>query len=99
MLVGTNALFSKEYSSDDELRAAVESGAINFGLVIPQRFDTSFKSGDEAQPSGYKWGESLLKNRAAIATSLVVLVREMVGQEVSVEIISTSLGDGEDIPW
>jgi ABC-2 type transport system permease protein len=77
----------------------VERGAIDFGLVIPQQFDTSLKSGDEAQLSGYMWGESLLRNRAAIATSLVVLVREMVGQEVPVEIISTSLGEGEDIPW
>ena len=99
MLVDTDALLSKEYSSDDELRAAVESGAVDFGLVIPQQFDTSLKSGDEAQLSGYVWGESLLKNRAAIATSLVVLVREMVGQEVPVEIVSTSLGEGEDIPW
>ena len=99
MLVGTDALLSKEYSSDEELRAAVESGAVDFGLVIPQKFDTSLKSGDEAHLSGYVWGESLLKNRAAIATSLVVLVREMVGQEVPVEIISASLGEGEDIPW
>ena len=99
MLTNAESLLSKEYSSDDELRAAVERGAVDFGLVIPQQFDTSLKSGDEAQLSGYVWGESLLRNRAAIATSLVVLVREMVGQEVPVEIISTSLGDGEDIPW
>ncbi len=99
MLTNTDALLSKEYSSDDELRAAVERGAVDFGLVIPQQFDTSLKSGDEAQLSGYLWGESLLRNRAAIATSLVVLVREMVGQEVPVEIISTSLGEGQDIPW
>ncbi len=99
MLTNTEALLSKEYSSDDELRAAVERGAVDFGLVIPQQFDTSLKSGDEAQLSGYMWGESLLRNRAAITTSLVVLVREMVGQEVPVEIISTSLGEGQDIPW
>ncbi len=99
MLTNSKALLSKEYSSDDELRAAVERGAVDFGLVIPQQFDTSLKSGDEAQLSGYMWGESLLRNRAAIATSLVVLVREMVGQEVPVEIISTSLGEGQDIPW
>ena len=99
LLTNTEALLSKEYSSDDELRAAVERGAVDFGLVIPQQFDTSLKSGDEAQLSGYMWGESLLRNRAAIATSLVVLVREMVGQEVPVEIISTSLGEGQDIPW
>lgn len=99
MLTNTEALLSKDYSSDDELRAAVERGAVDFGLVIPQQFDTSLKSGDKAQLSGYMWGESLLRNRAAIATSLVVLVREMVGQEVPVEIISTSLGEGVDISW
>ena len=62
MLVDTEALLSREYPSEEELRDAVESGAVDFGLVIPQEFDNSLKSGDEAQLSGYVWGESLLKN-------------------------------------
>ena len=99
MLVETEGLLSKEYSSDDDLRLAVESGAVDFGLVIPQQFDSDLNSGDQAQLNAYIWGESLQKNRALIATSLVVLVREMIGQEVPVEIITTSLGDGESIPW
>lgn len=99
MLVDTDALLSKEYRSESDLQVAVESGAIDFGLVIPPQFDVNLERGDDAQLSGYLWGESLLKNRAAIATSLLVIVREMVGQEVPVEIISTSLGDGEDTPW
>lgn len=98
-LVETEGLLSKDYSSDDDLRLAVESGAVDLGLVIPQEFDADLNSGDEAQLSAYIWGESLLKNRALIATSLVVLVREMIDQEVPVEIITTSLGDGESISW
>jgi ABC-2 type transport system permease protein len=99
LLVGSEALLSRQYSTDEELRRAVESGGVDLGLVIPEAFDSSLKEGDQAQLGAYVWGESLLKNRAAIATTLVVLVREMVGQEVPVEILTTSLGDGENIAW
>lgn len=98
-LVDINALLSKEYTSEEELRTAVEIGAVDFGLVIPETFDTKLKDGEEVQLSGYIWGESRLRNRAAIATSLIVLVREMVNQQVPVEIITNSLGDGEEITW
>lgn len=98
-LVNTEGLLSKEYVSPGDLRNAVESGAVDLGLVIPQQFDADIDSGAEAQLSAFVWGESLQKNRALIATSLIVLVREMIGQEVPVEIIATSLGDGESIPW
>jgi ABC-2 type transport system permease protein len=67
--------------------------------VIPQEFDSTLLNDEQAELNAYLWGESLLKNRAAIATTLVVVVREMIGQEVPVEILTTSLGDGDDIPW
>jgi ABC-2 type transport system permease protein len=95
----TEGLLSRQYPNSEELKAAVESGAVDLGLVIPQKFDRDIESGGEAQLEAYVWGESLQRNRALIATSLVVLVREMIGQEAPVEIISTSLGSGESIPW
>ncbi len=98
-LVATQGLLSREYSSDADLRLAVGSGAVDLGLVIPDQFDADLNNGDQAQLSAYVWGESLQKNRALIATSLVALVREMIGQEVPVEVITTSLGDGESVPW
>lgn len=98
-LSSTEGLLSREYPTPEALRAAVESGAVDLGLVIPQQFDKEIESGGEAQLEAYVWGESLQRNRALIATSLVVLVREMIGQEAPVEIISTSLGSGESIPW
>lgn len=98
-LAASDALSSQEYSSDEELRQAVESGSVDLGLVIPDEFDAALEGGDQAKLDAYVWGESLLKNRAAIATTVVVLVREMVGQQVPVEIVTTSLGDQEDISW
>ena len=44
-------------------------------------------------------GENLQKNRALIATSLVALVREMIGQEVPIDVITSSIGDGESVSW
>lgn len=99
MLGETDALLTSEFDSEDSLRSAVESGGIDFGIVIPQEFDSELKNNEQAELNAYLWGESLLKNRAAIATTLVVLVREMIGQEVPVEILTTSLGDGDDVPW
>ena len=98
-LVATEGLLSREYSSDVDLRQAVGSGAVDFGLVIPAQFDKDLNNGDQAQLSAYVWGESLQKNRALIAISLVALVREMIGQEVPVEVITASIGDGESVSW
>lgn len=98
-LISTEGILSREFVSVDELRNAVESGAVDLGLVIPQQFDREIKSDVEAELDAYIWGESLQKNRALIATSLVVLIREMIGQETPVKIVSTSLGSGESIAW
>ena len=99
MLVATDTLLSKKYLTDTELRQAVESGAVDLGLVIPENFDTELSGGEETQLSAYIWGESLLKNRAIIGTSLIVLVRELIGQDVPVEILTTAIGEGEIVPW
>lgn len=98
-LIGTEGLLSKEYASDDDLRSAVENGAVDLGIIIPQHFDANIENDEETQLSALVWGESLQKNRALIATSLIALIREMIGQEVPVEIIANSLGDGGNIPW
>jgi ABC-2 type transport system permease protein len=99
MLVETDAILTSKYESEESLRSAVESGGLDFGIVIPDNFDSQLVADEQAQLDAYLYGESLLKNRAAIATTLVVLVREMVGQELPVEILTTSLGDGTDVPW
>jgi ABC-2 type transport system permease protein len=98
-LVSTEGLSSREFVSVDDLRAAVKSGAVDLGVVIPQQFDADIENDAETKLDALVWGESLQKNRALIAVSLVALIREMVGQDVPVEIITTALGDGENIPW
>jgi ABC-2 type transport system permease protein len=99
ILSETDALLTSEFDNEESLRSAVESGGLDFGIVFPPGFDSDLKNNQQAELNAYLWGESLLKNRAAIATTLVVLVREFVGQEVPIEILTTSLGDGDDIPW
>jgi ABC-2 type transport system permease protein len=99
LLVEEQALLTKQYTSEQDLKTAVESGGVDFGIVIPANFDHDLQKNGKPEIDAYLWGESLLKNRAAIATTLIVLVREMVGQEIPVQILTTSLGDGNDIPW
>jgi ABC-2 type transport system permease protein len=94
-----DSMVSQEYPSDAALRAAVEAGKVDVGVVLPAGFDGDLSSGESAKLTAYVWGESLLKDRVILAVSLTSLVRELVGQEPPVEIDIQSVGDGESIPW
>jgi ABC-2 type transport system permease protein len=89
----------KEYSTESELKRAVARGAVDFGMVLPAGFDQNLSQGDEIKVQGYIWGESKLKDRAILGTSVAVLLREMLGQEAPVEIETTTLGEGKSISW
>lgn len=94
-----DSLIVQEYASTGELRRAVETGAVDLGIALPQGFDDLVVHGEKASLPAYVWGESLLKHRAILGTTIVVLVREIAGQEAPVEIVTTTLGDAESVPW
>ena len=87
-----------EYATVDELRKAVESGALDVGMALPSGFDDALILAEEAEVSVYVWGESLLKNLAIIEISIIELIRDMTGEQTPVEIASITLGE-ESIPW
>jgi ABC-2 type transport system permease protein len=94
-----DSLIFREYASAPELRNAVGAGAVDMGLVLPSDFDRLMQQGDLATLDVYVWGESLLKNRLLLGSTIAVLIREVEGQEVPVEIVATTVGEGESIPW
>lgn len=87
-----------EYATVDELRKAVESGALDVGMALPSGFDDALILAEEAEVSVYVWGESLLKNLTIIEISIIELIRDMTGEQTPVEIASITLGE-ESIPW
>lgn len=89
----------EEYESETELKAAVESGARDVGIVLQENFDSLIKNGESTRLTAYIWGESLLKDRAIAGTAVVSKIRDISGKKVPVDIITVSLGNEDAIPW
>lgn len=90
---------TREYGTVPEIRQAVESGAVDIGIVLPEGFDDSVIQGEEMELTAYIWGESLAKQRTILLVTIADLVRELAGQESPVEIESITLGAEVSIPW
>ncbi len=94
-----DSLVTREYGTVSEMKQAVETGAVDIGIVLPSGFDSSVMQGERIEITAYVWGESLAKNRTIIGVTIADLVRELTGQEAPIEMESITLGDGESIPW
>lgn len=93
------SVVTKEYGTVFEVKQAVESGAVDIGIVLPANFDSAVIQGEEIEITAYIWGESLAKNRTILGVTIANLIRELAGQEAPVEIESITLGDEVSIPW
>jgi len=93
------SVVTKEYGSVAEIKQAVESGAVDVGMVLPADFDSFVMQGKATELTTYIWGESLAKNRTILGVTIANLVRELAGQEAPVEIEAITLGDEVSIPW
>ncbi len=89
----------KEYSSEIELKDAVETGARDVGIILQENFDSKIKKGELTKLTAYVWGESLLKNRAILGSAIIYQLRDLSGKKAPVEITPVSLGDKKNIPW
>lgn len=94
-----NAIRVNQYNAAEELRQAVAAGAVDMGLVLPARFDNRLEDGETVVVNAYLWGQSLLRNRLILGTTLALLIRETAGQEAPVEIVTTAVGDVQNVPW
>jgi ABC-2 type transport system permease protein len=90
---------SKTYNNVDSLKRAVEEGALDGGVVLPDSFDDAVESGEPVAVDFYLWGESLAKDRTVMAVALSNLARELDPQASIVEIRTVTLGDEESLPW
>ena len=72
---------------------------MDFGIVLPDDFDSSVTAGQHVEITAYVWGESLAKHRIIAQVTLQDLVRELSGREAPVDISINTLGDEASIPW
>ncbi len=94
-----NSIDNTRYNTIAEIREAVETGAVDIGIVIPPDFDDSVSKGEKTEIKAFIWGESTAKNRSTIGAAIANTVRELAGQEAPVEINTITLGDEASIPW
>ncbi|MFC2010607.1 ABC transporter permease [Chloroflexota bacterium] len=89
----------EEYDDARDMKQAVESGAVDVGIVLPSGFDDTVIRGDRIEITAYTWGESLARDRTIIQATIADLLREIAGQEAPIEIETVTLGDEVIIPW
>jgi len=94
-----DSIVVKEYDTVSSVREAVERGALDFGIVLPEGFDDAVTRGERTEITAFVWGESLAKDRTILRTTFLSLADEIAGREVPVEIEAVSLGDKVVTPW
>jgi len=99
LVSASDSVQTRTYISADDLKRAVEAGAVDMGLTVPQGFDEEVSRGTAIVLPAYVWGESLAKNRGILLATVNSAVRQMAGQEVPVHIETTTLGDTQSVPW
>ncbi|MBT3273902.1 MAG: ABC transporter permease [Spirochaetales bacterium] len=80
------------------MRSSVASGKLDMGIVIPSDFDRNLKQGITGTIQTYTWGQSLLKDRAAVMAGLFDVFVQLAGIETRVEIDTVILGNSEIVP-
>lgn len=86
------------FATEGELVDVVERGRIDMGMVLPAGFDVAVADDRQVDLTAYLWGESQLKHRTILATSLITAVRTIAGQESPVRISMQTVG-GDVLPW
>jgi len=99
LVSASDSVQTRTYASTDDLKRAVEVGAVDMGLTLPQGFDEEVSRGTAIVLPAYVWGESLAKNRGILLATVNSAVRQLAGQEVPVHIETTTLGDAQSVPW
>lgn len=96
---GLDSLNAKTYPGAESLKHGVESGGVDMGVVLPPGFDQSIKQGVTVSVTAYVWGESLIKDRVVITTTVAAVIREVIGGDALFHIAAATLGGEQKISW
>ena len=99
MAAGYPSMITTEYSTDAELRQAVESGAASLGMVLPPGFDRAVAEAAETDITFYIWGEGTAEHFGILDINITNMVTEIMGTEAPVNIETIALGGGAGVPW
>ncbi len=94
-----DSLVTSDYESAAALEEAVASGRVDIGIILPAGFDGRVAAGETVEIEAFVWGESLARKRAVLGAVIADETRSLAGREIPVEIVTTMLGDAEEVPW
>ena len=94
-----DSLIVREYDSSADLERAAKTGAVDMGIALPVDFDQKLTNKETTSMTAFIFGESLIKNRILLISSLANWLREIAGQESPVEIITKTLGEVQSMSW
>jgi ABC-2 type transport system permease protein len=99
LLQESGAIDLSLYEDEAAMRAAVARGNLDMGIILPATFDQAVAEEGRVELQAYAWGESLLRDRILLASTLGSLVRDLAGRELPVELTTETVGQGASIPW
>jgi ABC-2 type transport system permease protein len=85
-------------SSVDELRRMVRAHDLDAGLILPEGFDESVRSGARPELQFFLSGESLASDRIILTVTAVDLVRQVAGAPSPVHVTTEMVGEGASVP-
>ncbi len=98
-LLTADFMLVTEYESAEALDVAVMNGEVEVGLLLPATFDADVVAGGEVDVMLYVWGQSLVKNRAIIASAITDQFVRQTGHETPITINTILVGDRASLSW
>ncbi len=99
LFVGQSHIDTRIYTDGERLRADVERGVVEVGVVIPDSFDTAVVDNTETDITVLFWGEGNTLPRATIVFALANHIVTISGRDIPASIDAVSLGSGEVVSW
>lgn len=87
------------YTDEGALRADVERGTVEMGIIIPVGFDAAAKTSGDTNLSIYFWGEGATGSRATLITALAHNVATVAELDTPVTVEAVALGETEIVSW
>lgn len=92
-------IITTEYDSLEKLKKNVAAGVVDLGIAIPADFDEKAAQHSQTEMELYFYGESFIKDQAAIWTRLMDSIFELENIEKLVTIERVVLGSGKNKSW
>lgn len=87
------------FDSAESLRAAVERGAVEVGIILADDFDTTLQAGTATDFVLYSWGQASSRNLVIIESAVLRAFTAAADVDLTTRVNINQLGDADDTTW